>query len=202
MKGTEFTTAGFLEPLLGYLEGSADTAFALLSRDLQVRSCNACFHQVFTGPGGDLGVLLSEDETKLLSLEDGGEEAVWLVMKPEGLTCTVFRGNAFRRGDVILLVGSVRKTGDDDIIKRITLLANEMTNISRDLKRKNRELREARSQIETLSGIIPICMYCKEIRDDDGYWSNLESFISQHSEAEFSHSICSRCAKKHFPDNA
>lgn len=196
---TELRLTGFLEPLLAYLEGSTDTAIALLDRDLLIQSCNSCFQQVFIGPGHDLGALLSGHERRLLSLEDGEEESMWLVIKPEGLSGTVFRGNAYRRGDAILLVGSVRKTGDDDVIKRITLLANEMTNISRDLKRKNRELREARSQIETLSGIIPICMYCKEIRNDEGYWDNLETFISEHSEAEFSHSICSKCAEKYFP---
>ena len=64
------------------------------------------------------------------------------------------------------------------------------------------ELETALSKVKLLSGIVPICMYCKEIRDDQGYWNQLEAFISEHSEAEFSHGICPKCAKAHFPDQA
>lgn len=63
-----------------------------------------------------------------------------------------------------------------------------------------KQLQEANSQIQTLSGIIPICMYCKEIRDDKGYWNQLEKFISQHSEAMFSHSVCPKCMAEKHPD--
>ncbi|MEN6319321.1 MAG: PAS domain S-box protein [Syntrophaceae bacterium] len=62
------------------------------------------------------------------------------------------------------------------------------------------ELREALSKIKTLSGLLPICSSCKKIRDDKGYWNQIESYISQHSEAEFSHSICPECAKNLYPD--
>lgn len=61
-------------------------------------------------------------------------------------------------------------------------------------------LSSARQEINTLRGIIPICAYCKQIRDDEGYWNKLEAYISKHSEAEFSHSICPDCARAHFPD--
>jgi hypothetical protein len=57
-------------------------------------------------------------------------------------------------------------------------------------------LRDAVSQIKTLSGLIPICASCKKIRDDKGYWNQLEAYIQQHSEAEFSHGICPDCMKK------
>ena len=52
------------------------------------------------------------------------------------------------------------------------------------------------SEIKTLQGIIPICANCKKIRNDTGYWDQVENYISEHSEAEFSHSICPDCAKK------
>jgi hypothetical protein len=57
-------------------------------------------------------------------------------------------------------------------------------------------LRDALSQVKTLSGLIPICASCKKIRDDKGYWNQLETFIQEHSEAEFSHGICPDCMKK------
>ncbi len=60
------------------------------------------------------------------------------------------------------------------------------------------ELKEAQSQVKQLSGVIPICMHCKEIRDDEGYWNQLEKFISEHSEAQFSHGICDKCMEKYY----
>lgn len=62
------------------------------------------------------------------------------------------------------------------------------------------ELEEALTAIKTLEGIVPICSYCKEIRNDEGYWIRLENYIQQHSHAEFSHSICETCLDKHFPE--
>ena len=70
------------------------------------------------------------------------------------------------------------------------------------LQEKNDTLQKAIDEIKTLQGILPICMYCKEIRDDKGSWSQLEKYISDHSEARFSHGICDKCLKKHYPDEA
>jgi PAS domain S-box-containing protein len=63
------------------------------------------------------------------------------------------------------------------------------------------ELRDALSKIKTLSGMLPICVSCKKIRDDKGYWNQIESYIKHHSEAEFSHSICPECAKTLYPEH-
>jgi hypothetical protein len=63
-----------------------------------------------------------------------------------------------------------------------------------------RELQGALAQVKTLSGLLPICSGCKKIRDDQGYWNRIETYISEHSEAQFSHGICPDCAKKYFPD--
>ncbi len=62
------------------------------------------------------------------------------------------------------------------------------------------ELQESLSKVKTLSGLLPICSHCKKIRDGKGYWSQIESYIQKHSDAEFSHSICQECAKKYYPD--
>lgn len=59
-----------------------------------------------------------------------------------------------------------------------------------------KELEKALEQVKTLAGIVPICMYCKKIRDDQGYWNQLEKFICEHSEAEFSHGVCPECYEK------
>jgi ABC-type amino acid transport substrate-binding protein len=60
-----------------------------------------------------------------------------------------------------------------------------------------KELRRALDEINTLRGILPVCAYCKKVRDDSGYWNQIEAYISQHSEARFSHSICPDCLKEH-----
>lgn len=62
------------------------------------------------------------------------------------------------------------------------------------------EMEAAMAKIKILSGIIPICSSCKKIRDDAGYWQQVEEYISKHSEAEFSHGICNDCIKKLYPD--
>jgi len=72
--------------------------------------------------------------------------------------------------------------------------------LQQDLEEKNRQLQQAMTEIKKLEGIIPICSICKKIRDDKGYWSQLEAYFEEHSEAKFSHSLCQECAKKHYPD--
>ncbi len=61
-------------------------------------------------------------------------------------------------------------------------------------------LQDALAKIKTLSGILPICSSCKKIRDDKGYWNQVELYVRDHSEAEFSHSICPECAQRLYPD--
>ena len=62
------------------------------------------------------------------------------------------------------------------------------------------KLQDSLSQVRTLHGLIPICSSCKNIRDDKGYWKQIELYIRDHSEAEFSHSVCPDCANKLYPD--
>ncbi len=71
---------------------------------------------------------------------------------------------------------------------------------NRSLEETNRRLSKAMAEIKTLRGIIPICAACKKIRDDNGYWSQIESYIRDHSEADFSHGICPACAEKMYPE--
>ncbi|MEN8154594.1 MAG: hypothetical protein ABFR75_11295 [Acidobacteriota bacterium] len=61
------------------------------------------------------------------------------------------------------------------------------------------ELKEALENVKTLSGLLPICSNCKKIRDDKGYWNHLETYIHEHSDAAFSHSICPECEKSIYP---
>jgi len=68
------------------------------------------------------------------------------------------------------------------------------------LKQERDNLQDALAEVKTLSGLLPICAHCKKIRDDKGYWNQIEAYISDHSEADFSHSICPECVKKFYPE--
>lgn len=76
----------------------------------------------------------------------------------------------------------------------------ELVVMNRTIAQKNDELRKAFGEIKRLKGILPICVSCKKIRDDSGYWHQVELYVRDHTEAEFSHSICPECAKKLYPD--
>ena len=66
-----------------------------------------------------------------------------------------------------------------------------------EVARRVRELEDALAHIKTLRGLLPICCYCKKIRDDHDYWEQVESYITKHSDAEFTHGICPDCYEKH-----
>jgi PAS domain S-box-containing protein len=68
------------------------------------------------------------------------------------------------------------------------------------LKQERDKLQDALAKVKILSGLLPICANCKKIRDDKGYWNQIEAYIRDHSEADFSHSICPECAKKFYPE--
>ena len=70
------------------------------------------------------------------------------------------------------------------------------------LKPKKNELENALAEIKTLRGFIPICSNCKKIRDDEGYWQQIELYIQARSDAEFSHGICPDCMRALYPDIA
>jgi len=78
------------------------------------------------------------------------------------------------------------------------ILRRQQAEIERD--KVIEDLKKALSEVKTLQGFLPICCICKNIRDDQGYWNQIESYIRDRSDAEFSHSICPQCAKKQYPD--
>lgn len=80
----------------------------------------------------------------------------------------------------------------------LIVLARVKTHLQ--IKRKTNLLEQALNEIKTLRGIVPICAQCKQIRDDEGYWSQVEVYVQNHTEAKFSHGICPECAKKLYPE--
>lgn len=78
--------------------------------------------------------------------------------------------------------------------QQVEVLARLKTHIM--LRKKEMELTKALAEIQTLSGILPICSCCKQIRNDAGYWQQVEEYISEHSKAMFSHGLCPECYQK------
>ena len=85
-------------------------------------------------------------------------------------------------------------------IANVLATAIERNKIETDREKLIEELRIALDEVKTLRGFIPICSNCKKIRDDEGYWNQIETYLRDHSEATFSHGICPECAKKLYPD--
>jgi len=93
--------------------------------------------------------------------------------------------------------------------RRTAELKNSNTQLKMEIKEREKaenekeelinELQNALDDIKTLSGLLPICASCKKIRDDKGYWNQIEDFISSHTNAKFTHGICSDCAEKIYP---
>jgi sigma-B regulation protein RsbU (phosphoserine phosphatase) len=90
----------------------------------------------------------------------------------------------------------IRKPFDREELHARIRVGERVIEMQLALAKQVKELQEALSQIKTLQGLIPICSYCKKIRNDENYWQQVESYISQHSEAVFSHGICPDCIEK------
>lgn len=81
---------------------------------------------------------------------------------------------------------------------QVEVLARVETHLT--LHRQKQALEAALERVKLLSGMLPICVECKKIRNDRGYWEQIEAYIRRHSEADFSHSICPECARKLYPE--
>jgi PAS domain S-box-containing protein len=128
-------------------------------------------HTCLTGNGGGLNVTESRYRCR-----DG--RTVW-----GRLTTSLIRGE---NGEVLYGLGMV-----EDITEERT--AGE------ERERLLEELRNAVAHVKTLSGMLPICASCKKIRDDEGYWTQVETYLGKHTDAQFSHGLCPDCARRLYP---
>ena len=83
----------------------------------------------------------------------------------------------------------------DELLARVRVGA-QMLGLQAELAARVHELEDALTRLKQLQGLLPICSYCKSIRDDHNYWHKLETYVKSHSEAEFSHGICPSCWEK------
>jgi DNA-binding response OmpR family regulator len=150
-------------------------------------------------------VLQTEDPPSLVILD-------WMMPQMDGLeVCRKIRQAGKAQPPYVLLltartsrldiVEGLRAGGDDYLTKPVDLdvlharlqVGVRMVQLQQNLANRVRELEEALSRVKQLQGLLPICSYCKKIRNDQNYWQQVEIYVSQHSDAKFSHSICPGC---------
>ncbi|NTV74800.1 MAG: hypothetical protein HGA66_11400, partial [Holophaga sp.] len=100
----------------------------------------------------------------------------------------------------ILAVAGIGRARGAALRRRSAALEALVAMRTRELSLRNVELSEALGNVKQLSGLLPICAHCKKIRDDQGYWNQLEQYLSKHAEVGFSHGICPDCASELFGD--
>ncbi len=92
-----------------------------------------------------------------------------------------------------------RPIANRELLARVQAMVR-IIRAERERDHLNKKLQEALATIKTLSGMLPICDGCKKIRDDEGYWEEVELYVKKHSTAEFTHGICPACCKKLYGD--
>ena len=95
----------------------------------------------------------------------------------------------------------ITKPFDWEVLRARLKTAARIASLQQNLAQRVVELQNALTMVKQLSGLLPICSYCKKIRGDDNYWQQLETYLSEHSEAQFSHGVCPDCfehVKKEF----
>ncbi|MHB8091437.1 MAG: GAF domain-containing protein [Syntrophales bacterium] len=113
-----------------------------------------------------------------------------------------------REGRVVAILGVGNKPADytERDVATVAYLADvtwhivEQKRAEEALEEERRRLQQALDEVKTLRGIVPICANCKKIRDDKGYWNQVEKYVSDHTEAQFSHGICPDCVQKLYPE--
>lgn len=116
-----------------------------------------------------------------------GIPVLWPNGEPFGTICVLDKQENAYSSAYIKLLDKFK----DHIELDLTLMSKEI-----QVQKRNHELEKALGEIKTLQGIIPICGHCHSIRDEEGAWNQLEAYISEHSEADFSHGICPKCLPK------
>ena len=144
-----------------------------------------------------------EKKIRALELELSKKEKIQKVLmdrveksiNSSGSAYTLFENNIILEETVEKRTEELRKAN-----KGLLLEIENRRKVEREKKNLIRELQEALAEVKVLSGLLPICSFCKNIRNSEGYWQAIEMYIREHSAAEFTHGICEECMKKHFTD--
>ncbi len=175
-------------------------------RILQMTLSSAGYEVVVTNNGLDALTVLEADNSPKLAVLD------WMMPEKDGLdVCRRIRQTQTvvpiyiilltakgRKSDIVqgLEAGAndyvIKPFDREELIARVKV-GETVVNLQKSLAAQVKELENALIQVKQLQGILPICSYCKNVRDDQNYWQEVETYVSKHTSAEFSHSVCPDC---------
>jgi sigma-B regulation protein RsbU (phosphoserine phosphatase) len=171
------------------------------------------FDVVVTCDGAEAWDVMRQDDAPRLAILD------WMMPEIDGVElCKRIR--ALDRDEYTYIILLTAKKQKEDIIAGLDFGADDyitkpfdpnelrsrldsgirILDLEHALAVKIRELQDALEHVKQLQGLLPICMYCKKIRDDTNTWKNIEIYIEEHSDAMFTHSLCRECKKKYYPE--
>ncbi len=154
-------------------------------------------------------ILQAEDAPQLAILDwmmpemDGAEVCRNVRGLPDSeMTCLILLTSKGRKEDIVAGLDSgandyITKPFNHEELRARVQIGCQMVMLQIALATRVKELEEAMAHIRMLQGFLPICSYCKKIRNDQNYWQQLESYFSTHSDVQFSHGICPDCYEKH-----
>lgn len=186
MQGLQIETRGYVE--LQIFDGDEPLKEALLYSN------------------GDMEPLLSSSDqghfaTYQSILEHGGRRWLLVFKSSPYFEATIDTG----QGNSLLLLGIIISLLLFLVVLSLTKSRNQalaLADMTCDLESRNQALQEALAKVRQLTGMLPMCASCKKIRDDRGYWSGVETYLSEHTDAVFSHGLCPECEKKGHEDLA
>jgi hypothetical protein len=184
----------------------------LVDKKQYITDCNTGFLKLFSLTEKPCGSALSKFLTPGGTGVDTGAGIQQFVCNPKTGVHGVLTAHRLPISNGMLLWCERLHSTNNEVVERLAILNNEFITIQRELDKNNHRLRltqkelaekvvqleAALSQVKKLQGIIPICMYCKKIRDDREMWLQMEHYIQEHSEAEFSHGICPECMESKY----
>ncbi len=160
--------------------------------------------------------LLKKDDAPNLAIVD------WMMPNLTGIEVCHHMKTVSKVRPLYIIMLTASRTGTEDVVAALEAGADDfimkpfeptelharinvgerIIGLQLELQQKIKELQDALAKIKTLSGLLPICAWCKKVRDDNGYWQNVEHFLHEHSELDFSHGICPDCLVKNFPQKS
>jgi len=194
------------DPLQSFLRAAGNLLWAHLDQQLCILDCNAAFRRHMHLAEIPVGTPLIQFLKVTTDDQDPAplpsrEEPVLNVLHSYSNDAAYF-GYLFHTPTGYSFLAEVGVPSSMGVVETMTHLSNQQAQLNRKLRQNNLELRRALEEVKTLQGLIPICCYCKSIRDDQGVWNRLEQYIAQHSNADFSHGICPDCLRNHYPQQA
>jgi sigma-B regulation protein RsbU (phosphoserine phosphatase) len=187
----------------------------LFSRRLLQKTLEAWGYEVFTARDGAEALAFIEEHDIRLVIAD------WMMPVMDGVTLCRRVREKDRQGYTYFIMLTARDRHDDlvhglqagaddyltkpfepDELRARVRSGERVVSLESELAERVRDLERALEHVRELQGLLPICMYCKRIRDDKNYWHKVEDYIADHSSAEFSHSVCPECYDRYLKNAA